>query len=418
MTSIETLKHKREEANQIVSDIKSQSIQIELSVKESTQLLKEIKVNSSGVKKTENVLNNLIENTNQTVQKFRSERDRISKLLTQVNSFYNNKYLPLAEKIDDKESGLKAVIRHSVSNRNETNKLKELSEGQYNQIKSYASLFKKMNAELKKIDQAIRTLHNESERKGLNISTRQTHVQQIEKNLNLKKNQLDKLFEKSKKTESEIAETLLHSNKVYNEIVSLKTKSEGILKDIQNIYEIAAETGLSGEFDKRRSFFATEVKKWDIRVTCSTAILFLIILLFFIGQLWIYEWDLTSKTFDLNFYVRFLLASPIVYYLFFCSNQYAKAKKLHDKYSFKTTLAMSIKQHIMLLLEQESFTNEENTEKILDFILHGFRKIYSEPDVDDDYKLKLKLSNMEIDIERKILKTLKNASGIDLGNKE
>ena len=38
----------------------------------------------------------------------------------------------------------------------------------------------------------------------------------------------------------------------------------------------------------------------------------------------------------------------------------------------------------------------ERINKILDFVLDGFQKIYSEPHTNDDYKLKLKLASMEM----------------------
>lgn len=185
-----------------------------------------------------------------------------------------------------------------------------------------------------------------------------------------------------------------------------------LLKDIQDIYEIAAETGLSGEFDKRRKHLKEALDKWEKRIVITTIVLLVVIVTMFIGQLWLYKWDIENHTFDINFYVRFLIASPIVYYLYFCSSQFSQTKKLHDRYSFKTTLAMSIKHHIELLTEQEKFNQEERINKILDFVLDGFTKIYSEPHNNEDYKLKLKLVNMEMKIEKRIIDSINKLTGV------
>ena len=99
----------------------------------------------------------------------------------------------------------------------------------------------------------------------------------------------------------------------------------------------------------------------------------------------------------------FLILSPIVYYLVFSSTQYNKVKRLHDKYNFKTTLAMTIKSHIELLTQVEIFQSPERLDKILDFIIEGFNKIYNEPYTNDDFKMKVELANIKLDLQKNLL---------------
>jgi len=74
---------------------------------------------------------------------------------------------------------------------------------------------------------------------------------------------------------------------------------------------------------------------------------------------------------------------------------------------------MSIKAHIELLTQHEKFNDSERINKILDFVLEGFQRIYSEPYSEDDYKLKLKLANIEVDIEKRILESITKTLNID-----
>ena len=164
-----------------------------------------------------------------------------------------------------------------------------------------------------------------------------------------------RLFNQSQENEKSIDKLLEDSTTEYNNIISIKEDSEKLLLEIQDIYEIAADTGLSGEFDKRRKYLKELLGTWEKRIFITTLVLLGMIILMFVGQLWLYNWDMANHTFDINFYIRFLIASPVVYYLYFCSSQHAQAKKLHDRYSFKTTLAMSIKNHIKLLTQHEKF---------------------------------------------------------------
>jgi hypothetical protein len=291
-------------------------------------------------------------------------------------------------------------------------KLKNLSNEQYNVVKSYASELKRKNHELIAIDHSIRKLLEDVKNKNQKVNDLSKSAISLEGQIKKTHDSIAKLHINGQETELKISNLLKEAQSEFELIQSIKEKSALLLKEIQDIYEIAAETGLSGEFDKRRAHLKELLIKWENRIFITTIVLFGIIVLMFVCQLWLYKWDILNHTFDINFYVRFLIASPVVYYLYFCSTEYNQTKKLHDKYSFKTTLAMSIKNHMQLLTKHDKFEKDERINKILDFVIEGFQKIYSEPHSDDDYKIKLKLANMEMDIEKKILNTITKTLGI------
>jgi hypothetical protein len=406
MAIINTLKSKRDEANKIVNEIIEQSKIIEKNVNKSKTLLSNVDTNSNKAKKLKSSLNRIISSTNAAILKFRNQRDKVSRLLTQVNNFYNKKYIPLVEKIDNDETGFKARLKQGTAFKNETSRIKDLSKKQYEEVKTYATELRKTSKELRKVDTSVRKLFQNSLNKNTEINKIQSNVKTLENQIKILHKELDKIFITSQKNSKTIFNLLKKSNKEYTEIESIKTDSKKILTEIQGIYGIAAETGLSGEFDKRRTQLKELIKKWEKRIFITSLVLLIMIVLMFILQLMLYNWDLTNHTFDINFYVRFLIASPVVYYLYFCSKQFNQAKKLHDKYSFKTTLAMSIKSHIELLTKHEKFNEKERIDKILEFVLDGFQRIYSEPYSEDDYNMKLKLANIEVDIEKRILETI------------
>jgi hypothetical protein len=407
------LKAKREEANRIVSEILVKSKLIEDNLIKSTNLVKEIALNSEDSKSLNLALNKIISTTNEAIVKFRKERDKVSMLLNQVNSFFTKKYLPLSLVIENKETGLQAKINEATKTKTEILKLKQLSNELFIEVKNYANELKGKNRELVAIDKSIRKLFQESSDRHGKITELSKSVISLEHQIKKTHDGIEKLFLSGQEKEKKISSLLIESRNELDSIQKIKNDSSALLKKIQEIYEIAAETGLSGEFDKRRAHLNNLLKVWENRISITTAVLFVIIVVMFVGQLWLYDWNLTNHTFDINFYIRFLIASPIVYYLYFCSMQYSQTRQLHDKYSFKTTLAMSIQHHMQLLTEHAKFHTEENINKILDFVLEGFQKIYNEPHSSDESKLKLKLLNMEIDIEKKIMETISNKVGIN-----
>lgn len=417
MATTDTLKSKRNEANRIVEEIKESFKILENNLEKSKSILARHEDNSAETKKLNATLKKLVSSTNEAISKFRTERDKVSRLLTQVNSFYDKKYIPLINKIEDENTGFHARVKQGTQFKNETQKITESSKTQYDEVKKYASELRKTNRELTTIDSSIRKLFQNSTNKNSNIDKINNHVTELDKKIKETHDDLNKLFIESQKNENSISELLKKSNEEFENITGIKSDSEKLLSDIQDIYEIAAETGLSGEFDKRRKHLKDLLGKWEKHIFYTTLLLLTVIIMMFVGQLWLYHWDIQNHTFDINFYIRFLIASPIVYYLYFCSTQYSHTKKLHDRYSFKTTLAMSIKHHIQLLTEHEKFNKDERINKILEFVLDGFQRIYTEPHTNDDNMLKIKLLNMENDIEQRLMEIISKTTGLNLSKK-
>jgi len=226
----------------------------------------------------------------------------------------------------------------------------------------------------------------------------------------------------STKILGEINRDKVSSSEVLDEINKDKVSSTETIKgyednaiqtlhNIQNIYHIAHDTKLGGEFEKRREEHHNELKKWAYKIKFWSIILTICIIVLFAIQLFLYKGDIKNVTFDVNFYVRFLIFSPIIFYIVFCTNQYQRTNKLCDKYGFKAATAFSLKDHIELLSNNEKFNNPEDLVKILDFTLGSFKDIYMEPNSDNGYKIKLKMANLEVNLRKEFLKKIRKMGG-------
>ncbi|QGY44710.1 hypothetical protein GM418_13850 [Maribellus comscasis] len=406
MTTNETLKSKRELANRLVQEIIEIKENVESIKIDAEKTYSHIDLKDTEFKKLINSLNRINSTTEEAISNFRKERDRIKTLLTQANNFYDKKFLPLSEKIENKETGFRAKITSSNRELRELEKIKSDCSKQYDEIKKFVSEYKIKSRELSNINSHIRRLSETSEKNKNKTDSLLLKIQKADKEIqdfltkNKSRNTETLSLEKNIKTRDETSKKLLA------EIERLFNESNTKREEIQDVYEIAHETGLSGEFGNRRNNLKDSFKNWEKRILITSIILLVCLIGLFICQLVLYGWDIKDNNFDYNFYVRFLILSPIVYYLVFCSTQYSKVKKLHDKYSFKTTLAMTIKSHIELLTQIEEFQSPERTDKILDFIIEGFNKIYNEPYANDDFKMKVELANIKLDLQKNLLEKL------------
>lgn len=404
MSSLDSLNSKREEASNIVNDILDKSKELERRLEESTKIISKIISNSKDSDTLNSSLKSTIASTSKTIERFRTERQKVYSILHGVNSFYEKKYLPLLDKINDKNNGFQSKLNASKKDTDEISKYKAIANEQLSDLKKIASELKPKYAELKKLDGNIRKLEITAKKDSDSIKISSDLIKSLEVKIRKANAEISILFNESDRHSKSIKSLLDNSNRDISNIKKNNTESDKILEDIQKIYELAAQTGLSGEFERQKKQLGEQLTKWEQRIFNISSVLLLLIIALFLLELALYDWKL--KNIDVNFYLRFILFSPIVFYLYFCTNQFSEAKKLHDKYAFKTTLAMSIQNHIKMLLEQDGFA-ASSKEKITEFVISAFQKIYSEPYMDNTLKLGIKLQNIEMNLEKKLEEKLK-----------
>lgn len=401
-----SLEERRRKAAELVAEIASLKTSLDSILKDANSVLDGIKTNDKVYKSLVEKLDTINKEIISAITGFKKDKNKIIKLLNEAEKFHKDKYAPLAAKYATKKKELSQDVNSADRERKKFEKLKAECASKYNEIVNLGKNYKAKTLELNKIDTAIRNLYRSAEQNKGKIDNLYEIISATHKEI-LTHNGNIKLLEKECGDLTKNIQKYAHeSNSNNQKIAELRHVSETTLTEIQKIYEIASETGLSGEFEKRRNSLNQEIKKWEKLIFRTSISLFIGIIGLFIFQLGMNKWELNA-TFDLNFYVRFLIFSPIVYYLYFISIQYSKAKQLHDKYAFKTTLSMTIKSHIELLTQQGYFKDEEHINQILEFVLDGFRNIYCEPNnASDNYKMSIKLANFEIDLQKKIIDKL------------
>ncbi|SKB40722.1 hypothetical protein [Daejeonella lutea] len=409
MASKDTIKQKRDEAVRLVEDILRITQVAEENVVKSRELLKENLATYNAGKESNQNLTRLIGTTNRTIEKFRKDRDSVTRILKQVNEFHDKKYLPIFNQITDKSTGLSSVVKFATSSKTEILNLQEAAKKQYGEVRDYAIELRRKSKELNAIDVGLRKLSESLTTNQGKVDSSQKNILAVEKEVTKTVEKIESLQSKSHEREKRIAGLLISSEAALQDISKYRAEGTTLLADIREIYGLAAETGMSGDFDRGRANFKLLLNKWESRIFITSLVLLIFIVAMFVLQLWAYKWDLENHTFDVNFYIRFLITSPIIFYLYFCSTQYSQTRALYDKYTFKTTLAMSIKHHLELLANHDKFNTPERTNQILEFILEGFQKIYSEPYSADDYRVKLKLAKLQFEMEKRVTDTISKA---------
>jgi len=381
MGNQKSLKDRRREAADLVLDISAQLEKAEVNIQKSIIELKDATKAKVKFQQLIPTINRLINDSKKTIEDFKKERTRINRLIKTIDNFYSKKYEPLVEKIIDSNNGFKARIQQGDKFNRDIQKMRLDLSKQFALVKGLVNDSKKKLANANKIESLITKIYNQViddkstikenrrlvEEASLKIEAAAKNISEIEGNVIEKERSINELFTKSELASEQI-------NNWLNE-------AEDTLVKIKKIYEIAADTGLGGEFDKRRKSLNKDLVDYREHLFYTAIALLVMIIGLFILQLMpeSVNWDATKLKFDANFYARFLLTSPIIFYLTFVTAQFNKTKALLERYSFKTALALSIDAHINLLINIEKFQSPEHIDLIARFIMDGFKKIYSEP---------------------------------------
>ena len=105
----DSLKLRREEAKQIVSEMKSKSEQVESFVQKATDMLKEINSSKKTYNKLIPNLSDIQKRAVDLISEFQEKRNVIRKQLTTIDNYYQKKYLPLYTELVDRGTGLSAT---------------------------------------------------------------------------------------------------------------------------------------------------------------------------------------------------------------------------------------------------------------------------------------------------------------------
>lgn len=411
MTNSDTLHARRQEAENILNEINELSLKAE-GIYESIQKISlQSSVEKKTIDKNNKVLIDVIKGSNQLIENYRNERDRIKVVTRQIDKFYNNSFTPLMNKINDSATGFKSKIKQNDQILTEVIRIKDNANSHLVRLKAFVEDYKQKINALRSIEQAIIKIDRDVQSKKENISKVNEFANEIKDNITIKQKSVIESEKEVSKLEEQIKRDSDSANTILSNIIDYEKEANFTLEKIRDIYRIASNAGLAGAFNERRKEYATEILKWHKIVGWMTGLLVILIIGLYVVHLVIYWGD--EIPYDANFYIRFFLTSPLVFYLVFSTNQYNKAKKNHERYSLRTTVALSIESHLELLANNPQYTEEESIKKILDFILTTFNNLYKESHSDETKIGKEELKKDYLDSKfEKILELLKEVCKI------
>lgn len=254
-----SLEERRQQATELVAEISALKNSLESILKDANLMLGGIKTNDKVYKSLIEKLDAINAETKTAITGFKGDRSKIIRLLNEAEKFYKEKYAPLALKYATKKKEFAADASNADKEFKKFEKLKSDCASQYGGIVTLGKNFKARTNELKKIDDTIRSLHRAAEQNKGKIDNLYEIISAAHKEVLTRNANIKQLEAECSSLTKNIQKYAHESNANNQKITELHHVSQTTLSEIQKIYEIASETGLSGEFEKRRNTLNQEV---------------------------------------------------------------------------------------------------------------------------------------------------------------
>ena len=173
--------------------------------------------------------------------------------------------------------------------------------------------------------------------------------------------------DESKKYLDEIKVNKDASKKLTDEIEQNLKTVEGKRSEVEKVADLITDTGFANSFQKREKTLRINAYVW-LGIFFLSIIALAVLLYKFFGNLQ------TVPELEILLY-RLTLTSPLLFLIGFAVRQYGNERDLEEKYAFKATIAVVMRNHADFLIEKIKKTDADTGS----FIRTTIGNLYSEP---------------------------------------
>lgn len=144
--------------------------------------------------------------------------------------------------------------------------------------------------------------------------------------------------------------------------------------EIREHLQKAVGISLFTAFGNRQDALVGSKEQWFLRLMVTVALSFSL-------AAWL-VWDLTSGgTLEYSplFFLKLSLSFPLIYFIYFCGDQYKKERALEEEYAFKANISVSLIAYKELVEGLVKHENDTERQKYTDFIVGSINRIFEPP---------------------------------------
>tara|TARA_R110002072_G_scaffold302989_1_gene490774 strand:+ start:24648 stop:25970 length:1323 start_codon:yes stop_codon:yes gene_type:complete len=365
--------------------------------KKITSFINDVESSLNRTQKVQDDIDRIKEDVENNNIVFIQQRESAKEQINAINAFYSE-FQNLKSQIDDPNQGMGVSLQESKKVRDKLKAFENQAESLNSSFEQTVGNYNEKAKNLEELLIKITDLFSKATNENDGVQSQLDKVKAIREEVTTTYERIKSFEENITDVGAKVKTLLKNAENDSLSITDIKAKATNTYEEIERIYGQTADTGMAGEFAKRRDEFKDEIETWSTRIYRVTIFLFIVIILLF--ALPYITAAICDNFCDLkitpDFYLRLAITSPIVYYLYFIAKKHKQSTESYRKYAFKTTLAFSIKNHIDLLARHDKFNKPEHSDQVLNWAIKALDKIYDEPYFDEGKKMKYKIMLEEI----------------------
>ncbi len=322
------------------------------------------------------------------VQQIKDDLQKVNENIKSMQIAYEN-FLEIKGKIDKSETEIQNLLENARQIKVSIDSLNTESQGLLKNIKG---LFQKAQDQISQMQKAYDDFivirgKIEDGKTGLNVifdsvQSFNNKSKTLHQEIQSFRDESSKLVEVIKSNKNESEKVKLEINTLFTES---KISTDKNIDEIKKVTALITDTGFSSTFENRKRDIENNLYSkfsWKSIFFVSTILLIILVILPFTDFV-----DIDNDNIFRYLINRIFYASPLIFLIWFSSQQYSKERDFAEKYAFKASSAAAIRNHIEFLVK--NFKDADSEKKILIFAKETFTKIYKEPyKTEDDEKVK------------------------------
>ena len=280
-------------------------------------------------------------------------------------------------KIDDEQTGLLAILNKSQDLKTQTEAVKTAADENLAQIKIALSSVQANIQEMTVAHQEFTAIKTKIDDAETGLAVVLTKSQNLKQEIDAVKTLADSAFADIKKFRDE-------SQNYTNEITGFKTQADentkaiGLLKSQSEDYtnKIVEMYGITTGTTLGNSF---NQRKNELGSSENKWFFTLVTstVVLAIAAMFIYYTSRVNGVVTTTFWYKLTFTSPLIFFVIFATERYSSERNLLEKYAFKAATALALESYSMVL--RNNFKEQDPENRILDFVLNSMTTIYKEP---------------------------------------
>lgn len=331
-----------------------------------------IEANVNIVSQNSERIQNIKTQIEQLLNDTQNNKQQIENLLTQSNGFIS-RIQDLVSQGESSNTSIQSMLTNATALKEQVASLKNSSEEKAAVIEQK---YQEILTSLEEIQQAytnFREIKSKIDDPNTGLEAILNLSNKLRDDIAQARTNAEDSYKQSKNLEEKIKTAKDQSEKAIISIESSKRRSEEYKNQIGEILEISTNTSVGDSFNQRKKELKGGLKFWLLGFVTSSFLLTLAIS----GLVWM-AYDQKGLHIDeWKFWYRFVLTSPLIYAVYFFSQNYGRERELLERYAFKFSLSLSLRSYAQLLAD--NFKSPEAITKAQDFTLKSLRSVYKEP---------------------------------------